>query len=110
MLKTQLSLFYSLQHFIQTLDFYRKYYLLFKSLDLSDVANKNHGIGCTGHSRHAMIRAFIVKHFEEISSVLAILSDLASPQFVTYMDNIKMLDIEAKVKERLRAINEKHKG
>ena len=49
----QLSLFYDLQYFIQTSDFHRKYFLLFKSLELSEVANKNLGIGCTGHSRHA---------------------------------------------------------
>lgn len=46
---------------------------------------------------------------EEISAVLAILHDLASPQFVTYVDDIKMLDIEAKVRERLQFIKEKYK-
>ena len=46
----------------------------------------------------------------EISSVLTILSDLASPQFVTYMDDIQMLDIGAKVRERLAYIKEKYKG
>jgi two-component system NtrC family sensor kinase len=45
---------------------------------------------------------------EEISAVIAILRDLASPQFVTYMDNIKMIDIDAKLKERLRYIKEKY--
>jgi len=45
---------------------------------------------------------------EEISSVLSILNDLSSPQFVTYLDNIKMLDIEAKVQEQLRAIKTKY--
>jgi signal transduction protein with GAF and PtsI domain len=47
---------------------------------------------------------------EEISSVIAILRDMASPQFITYMDDIKMLDIEGKVKERLRFIKEKYHG
>ena len=46
----------------------------------------------------------------EISSVLNILSDLASPQFVTYMDDIQMLDIGAKVQERLAYIKNKYKG
>jgi len=46
---------------------------------------------------------------EEISAVISILRDLASPQFVTYMDNIKMIDIEAKVQERLRYIREKYR-
>jgi len=43
-------------------NFYQKYFLLFKSLDLSSIQNKNHGTGRTGYSRHAMIWAFIVKH------------------------------------------------
>jgi two-component system NtrC family sensor kinase len=45
---------------------------------------------------------------EEISAVISILHDLASPQFVTYIDDIKMLDIEAKVRERLKNIKEKY--
>ena len=73
----QLSLFYDLQHFIQTSDFHRKYYLLFEGLDLSEVPDKNHGIGCSGHSRHALIRAFIVKHLEEIKSV---------PRLIEFLD------------------------
>jgi len=47
---------------------------------------------------------------EEISAVLSILHDLASPQFTTYVDDIKMLDIEAKVKERLQDIKEKYRA
>ena len=46
---------------------------------------------------------------EEIAAVIAILHDLASPQFVPYMDNFKMLDIGAKVEERLRHIKEQYK-
>ena len=95
MLKLQLSLFYSLQYFIQTSDFYRKYYLLFKSLNLSDVPNKNHGVGCSGHSRHAMIRAFIIKHLEEISPVPRLIDFLdAHPVLVDMcgFDNGKLPD------------------
>ena len=47
---------------------------------------------------------------EEISSVIAILRDIASPQFITYMDDIKMLDIDGKVQDRLHQIKEKYKG
>jgi signal transduction protein with GAF and PtsI domain len=47
---------------------------------------------------------------EEISAVISILRDMASPQFITYMDDIKMLDIDTKVQERLRYIKEKYKG
>jgi len=76
MLEFQLSLFYNLEHFVQTSDFHRKYYLLFESLDLSNVPDRNHGIGCTGHSRHAMLRAFIVKHLEGIPSVTRLIEFL----------------------------------
>lgn len=69
MYKIQLSLFYDLQMLIQSSSFYRKYYLLFRALDLSGIPDKNLGVGCTGYSRHAMIRAFIVKHLEKIKSV-----------------------------------------
>jgi CheY-like chemotaxis protein len=54
-----------------------------------------------------MVR-FTEMKVEEISAVLSILNDVASPQFVTYMDNIKMLDIGAKVEERLRYIKKKY--
>ena len=47
---------------------------------------------------------------EEISSVIAILRDIASPQFITYMDDIKMLDIDNKVQDRLHQIKEKYRG
>jgi hypothetical protein len=74
----QLSLFYDLQHFIQTSGFYRKYYLLFQALDLSEVPAKNHDIGRDGYSRHAMIRAFIVKQLEEIKSIPRLIEFLES--------------------------------
>jgi two-component system NtrC family sensor kinase len=47
---------------------------------------------------------------EEIASVIKILHDMTSPQFITYMDDIKMLDIDTKVQERLRFIQQKYKG
>ncbi len=47
---------------------------------------------------------------EEIASVIAILRDMASPQLITYMDDIKMLDIETKVKEQLQRIEAKYQG
>ncbi|MBN1642120.1 MAG: response regulator [Anaerolineae bacterium] len=47
---------------------------------------------------------------EEISAVISILRDIASPQFITYIDDIKMLDIDHKVQDRLRYIKEKYRG
>lgn len=86
----QLSLFYDLQFLIQNSNFYRKYYLLFKSLDLSNITNKNYGIGRTGYSRHAMIRAFVVKHFEEITSVPKLVEFLDAHPILTEMCGFDM--------------------
>jgi two-component system NtrC family sensor kinase len=45
---------------------------------------------------------------EEISTVLSILRDLASPKSTTYLGNIKMIDIEQNVKKRLDQIRTKY--
>jgi len=47
---------------------------------------------------------------EEIAAVISILRDMTSPQFVTYLDNIEMLDIDAKLQQRLRYIKKKYQG
>ena len=73
----QLSLFYNFQVFIQSSNFYRKYYLLFKSLPLTNITDRNDGTGRTGYSRHAMIRAFVVKHLEQIKSI---------PRLIEFLD------------------------
>ncbi len=74
----QTSIFYNLQEFIESSPLYRKYYLLFKSCDLSDLPDQNLDVGRTGYSRRAILRAFIVKHLEEIKSV---------PRLVEYLEN-----------------------
>lgn len=86
----QLSLFYDFQLLIQNSNFYRKYYLLFKSLNLYGVHNKNYGIGRTGYSHHAMIKAFIVKHLEQIKSVPALIDFLDSHPALTEMCGFNM--------------------
>lgn len=86
----QLSLFYDLQLLIQNSNFYRKYYLLFKSLDLSGVHDKNYSIGRTGYSRRAMIRAFIVKHLEQIKSVPDLIDFLDSHPALSEMCGFNM--------------------
>jgi len=45
---------------------------------------------------------------KEIATVISILREIASPEFVTYVNNIQMLDIEAKVQERLQYIQKKY--
>jgi FixJ family two-component response regulator len=47
---------------------------------------------------------------QEIKAVLTVLSDLASPQMITYIDNIQMLDIGAKVRERLARIKAQYEA
>jgi len=78
MFNFQTSIFYNLQEFIESSPLYRKYYLLFQSLDLSDFSDGNTGVGCTGYSRRAIFRAFIVKHLEEIKTV---------PRLIEYLEN-----------------------
>jgi len=72
----QLSLFYDLQIFIQASDFHRKYYTLFKALDLSPLPDRNNGVGRDGFSRHGMLRALIVRHLEGIKSIPRLLEFL----------------------------------
>lgn len=78
MLNFQTSIFYNLQEFIETSPLYRKYYFLFQSLDLSEFSDGNTGVGCTGYSRRAIFRAFIIKHLEEIKTV---------PRLIEYLEN-----------------------
>ncbi len=47
---------------------------------------------------------------EEISAILSILQDLASPKSTTYLGNIKMIDIEHQVKKRLAQIRKKYES
>lgn len=78
----QTSLFYDLQELILKSPLLRKYYYLFKALDLSALPDKNDGVGATGYSRHAMLRAFMVKHFEQIKSV---------PRLIEYLNAVPPL-------------------
>jgi len=78
MFNFQTSIFYNLQEFIESSPLYRKYYLLFKGLDLSGIPDRNKGVGCTGHSRRAMLRALVVKHLEEIKTV---------PRLIEYLES-----------------------
>ena len=78
----QTSLFYDLRELIEKAPLLRKYYYLFKALDLSALPAKNYGPGATGYSRHAILRAFIVKHLEKIKSV---------PQLIEYLQSIPPL-------------------
>ncbi len=78
----QTSFFYDLQELIRNAPLMRKYYYIFKSLNLSALQDRNDRIGRTGHSRHAILRAFIIKHLERIKSV---------PQLIEYLNSIPPL-------------------
>ena len=78
----QTSFFYDLQELIRNAPLLRKYYLIFQALDLSALQDRNYGVGATGHSRHAMLRAFIIKHLEGIKSV---------PLLIDYLNSIPPL-------------------
>jgi hypothetical protein len=78
----QTSFFYNLQELIRNSPLLRKYYYIFKALNLSALPDRNYGVGATGHSRHAILRAFIVKHLEGIKSV---------PQLLDYLNSIPPL-------------------
>jgi len=74
----QTSLFYDLQELIRNSPLLKKYYYLFKALNLSTLPDRNDRLGRTGHSRHAILRAFIVKHLEQIKSVSRLIEYLNS--------------------------------
>lgn len=73
----QTSLFYDLQELIRNSSLLQKYYSLFQALDLSILPDRNNGVGRTGRSQHALLRAFIVKHLQQIKSV---------PQLIEYLE------------------------
>ena len=72
----QTSLFYDLQELIRTSSLLRKYYLIFKALNLSALKDKNTGVGADGYSNRAILRALIVKNLEQIKSI---------PQLIEYL-------------------------
>ena len=78
----QTSLFYNLQELIRNSPLLRKYYYLFKALDISALPDRNDCRGRTGHSRHAILRAFIIKHLQRIKSI---------PQLIEYLNSIPPL-------------------
>lgn len=85
----QLSFFYNYKAIVASSDFYRKYDAIFSALDLSSFPGTNEGPGCTGYSRRAILRAFIVKHLEEIKSVRRLIEFLDAHPMLTEMCGFK---------------------
>jgi hypothetical protein len=50
----------------------------------------------------------IEMNVKEITAVIAILQQLASPQATTYVNGIQMIDIEEQVREKVRKIREEY--
>jgi hypothetical protein len=72
----QTSLFYDLQELIRTSSLLRKYYLIFKALNLSALKDKNTGVGADGYSNRAVLKAFIVKTLEQKKSIAQLIEYL----------------------------------
>ena len=73
----QYSIFYNYEALILASGFYRKYDAIFSDSDLSGLPDTNDEVGRTGYSRHAILRALLVKHLEEVKSI---------PRLVEYFD------------------------
>ena len=86
----QFSLFYDYNAIKQSSDFYRKYDALFSVLDLSGFPDINTDVGRTGYSRHAILRALIVKHLEEIKSIPRLIEFLDAHPMLTEMCGFAM--------------------
>ena len=86
----QLSFFYNYKAIVASSGFYRKYNAIFSALDLSSFPGANEGPGCTGYSRRAILRAFIVKHLEEIKSVPRLIEFLDAHPIPTEMCGFKI--------------------
>ena len=86
----QFSLFYDYNAIILSSDFYRKYDALFSVLDLSGFPDINTEVGRTGYSRHAILRALIVKHLEEIKSIPRLIEFLDAHPMLTEMCGFTM--------------------
>lgn len=77
MFQIQYNIFYDYNGLIHHSKFYTKYNLLFSALDLSSVKDREYNLGRRPYSKHAFIRAFIVKHLEQIKS---------TPQLIRFLD------------------------
>jgi len=52
---------------------------------------------------------FVQQKVEEISAVIGILQEMASPRSTTYLENIKMIDIREQLEKKLQQIEEKYR-
>jgi len=86
----QYSIFYDYQIILLSSNFYRKYDALFSALDLTGFPDINTDVGRTGYSRHAILRALIIKHLEEIKSIPRLIEFLDAHPVLTEMCGFTM--------------------
>ena len=56
------------------------------------------------------VARFIEMKVEEISAVIGILRDVASPRSTIYLGDVKMIDIHAELERKLQQIREKYQA
>ena len=76
-MKIQLPLLISFETLKNT-PIIKKYELIFTALDLKEFPEFNDGIGADGISRHALLRAFIIRSLESLKTVSALIRFLES--------------------------------
>lgn len=99
----------TVKQMIVTLSHYIKNPLTAISLSTYDVATRHDQgqIRCQSDVLKRNVQ-MIEMNVKEITAVLAILQKLASPQATTYVNGIKMIDIEEQVQEQVRRIRKEY--
>ncbi len=101
----------TVQQMIVTLSHYIKNPLTAISLSTYDLGTK-HEQGHVSFADDVLRRnlQMIEMNVKEITAVITILQQLASPQATTYVDGIQMIDIEEQVREQVRKIRQEYPG
>ncbi len=99
----------TVKQMIVTLSHYIKNPLTAISLSIYDLESKHEQgrISC-GNDLLKRNLQMIEMNVKEITAVLAILQHLAAPQATTYVDGVKMIDIEEQVREKVRRIRQEY--
>jgi len=83
-MQNQLPLFLSYDQ-IRALPIIQKYEKIFAELDLSGIGEFNRGIGATGTSQHALVRAFVIRSLESLNTVSALIRYLQANPALIYL-------------------------
>jgi hypothetical protein len=83
-MQNQLPLFLPYDQ-VRALPIVRKYEKIFAELDLSDISEFNRGVGASGTSQHALIRAFVIRSLESLKTVSALIRFLQANPALIYL-------------------------